>query len=129
MPELRNWSADLYTWRVTYDDTTVFNEIDETGAEHGFAEVDLTRVHTVAWLPDHSGLQPIVVQIDPATGQRPILFRRRVLSINPGSGEELDRSCVHVLGWQRTINGRNVASYTFILPDGSILLSDDYQAV
>lgn len=126
MPRL---DSDGWTWRVHYSDGTTFDEYEPDGTEHSFAEVDNPRVAVVELLPQHDWLAEHVVKIDAAAGTRPIFFRRRSRIVNLESGEDTAGPVIHCLGWQKTVNGRNVASYLFLFADGSSLTTDDYQAV
>lgn len=135
MPRL---DSDGWTWRVHYSDGTTFDEYEErtdaeTGEpiaiEHGFREVDNLRVEAVELLPQHDGLCGHVVKIDAPAGMRPICFRRRSRLVNLDAGTDTTGPVIHCIGWQKTVNGRNVASYLFIFADGSTLTTDDYQAV
>lgn len=121
--------SDAWTWRAIYPDGSFLDEYDEQGGHHGFAEVDLEHISIFVLLPTREGLPTHHVLIDAASGQRPIFFRRRTLSVNPLTEAVEGSQTIHVLGWQRTIQGQNIASYSFIYEDGSVLLSDDYQAV
>lgn len=118
-----------WTWLVTYTDDTVLAEVDEAGREHGFGEVDLSRVRAVALLPLREGLPCHVVAVDPSRGQRPIFFRRHQIEVALEDGVETGRRVVTVLGWQRTVRGVNVKSLAFYFDDGSSLVTDDDLAV
>lgn len=117
---------DNWTWRVVYTDGGF---LEEAGAAQGWASVEMDRVAEVSWMPTVPGLAPHTVRIDAASGQRPILFRRRSLAVDPKTGAGAAGPTIHALGWQRTVEGRNVASYVFIREDGSTVLTDDHQAV
>jgi hypothetical protein len=120
---------DQWAWRATYTDGSIWDELDEGGNARGFASVDLPRVESLAWVHTTGNLPDYVVRVNAASGQRPILFRRRTLAVNLDTGEQAQEEPVHVLGWQKTVQGVNVASYAYIFHDGSVLLSDDYKAV
>lgn len=124
-------ATDGWTWRVHYSDNTMFDEVDPDGTTHGFKEVDLPRVAIVEWIPVGEGLAGHIVKIDSLSGMRPILFRRRTRIINPNvEGDEgTEGPVIHCIGWQKTVQGVNVASYCFLFDDGSSLTTDDYQAV
>lgn len=126
MPRL---DTDGWTWCVHYSDGTTFDEYGADGREHGFREVDNSRVVAVELVPQHDGLVGHVVKIDAPAGMRPICFRRRSRLVNLDSGTDAAGPVIHCIGWQKTVNGKNVASYLFIFQDGSTLTTDDYQAV
>lgn len=122
-----------YIWQAAYEDGTTLSEIDrlESGevVKHGFAEVDLARCRAFVLHSIVPECRDISVKIDPASGQRPIFFRRYQTELDFETGETRRLEPIHCLGWQRTVHGTNVSHYTFIFPDGSLLLSDDHQAV
>lgn len=102
-------NPDGWTWRVHYSDGTTFDEYEADGTAHRFREVDNSRVVVVELLPCREGLAAHAVRIDARAGMRPIFFRRAHL---------------HCLGWQKTVSGNNVASYTYYCPDGSSVTTD-----
>lgn len=125
MPEIST-PTDLWSWVAHYDDETTLAEYDQTG-EHGFADVDQSKLVAFRLIPHREGLPSPVLKV--TADIRPIFFRRRTITIDPVSGREVGRSCVHCLGWQTTAHGKNVASYTFFFEDGSVLITDNGQAV
>lgn len=123
-----------YIWEAVYEDGSTLAEVGRDGAsgeviKHGFAEVDLLRCRAFVLHSIVPTCRDISVKIDPASGQRPIFFRRYQTEFDFETGETRRLEPIHCLGWQRTVHGTNVSHYTFIFPDGSLLLSDDHQAV
>jgi len=121
--------TDDWAWRAIYVDETHLDEVDAAGTEHGFAEVDQGRLVAFALLPRRAGLPTPVVRLDPASGQRPIFFRTRLVDVNPQTGAESNQRTITVLGWQRTVEGRNVQSLTALYDDGSAVLVDDRRLI
>lgn len=120
----------VWTWAVVYEDGTERFE-DELG---GFGAVDIDRVRTLVVMAREGDAHYAVHITD---GMRPIFFRRvRKLQINdanepiPAQYVRADgtvvESYVHatVLGWQKTVNGRNVKSLTWLMFDGSVAITD-----
>lgn len=124
---------EMYMWRVHYTDGEIFPEVTEAGEDRGFALVDLARVAAVEIIPMFDHLKSALVKIDAASGMRPIFFRRRYIGLNYMDGTETNRATVTCLGWQKTLfvggEERNSASYTFFFEDGSILITDDHNAI
>ncbi len=116
--------SDVFTWIACYDDGSSLMEIESDGTEHGFAEVDLDRLSAFVLNPMREGLPSPVVKIDRAGGQRPIFFRRRSIALDPETHGEANRSTITVLGWQKTVEGKNVKSFAALYEDGSVLISD-----
>lgn len=123
--------ADAWWWVATYDDGTNVSEVDENLCSvHAMADVDVSRVIAFTLIPTRpeSGLPCPTVELEPATGQRVIFTRRRSITIDPnGPGREVGRKTVHLLGWQRTVNGKNVKAVAYWFEDGSCLFSDNDQ--
>ena len=119
--------ADGHHWRAQYDDGSHLDEHDADGRGVGFASVDQSRLVALELLPQSGGI-PYRLQL--GEGMRPIFFRRRAVTVNPSDGvpedeRVIDRKTSTVIGWQRTVEGRNVKSLVVLLPDGSVLLTDD----
>lgn len=114
---------DAYSWVVQYNDGEILFEDD---AENGFASVDKEKVHTLVLLPAIKGVVSHCVTT-PA-GAEPVFFRRRsrIIAISAeGIEDERQGQTVHCIGWRKD----DEASYLFIFPDGSTLLTNDLQAV
>ncbi len=112
---------DSYSWVALYSNGETLGEHD--GGGQPFAAVDLSRLAAVVLVPNRPGFPQIHVRIGP--GMRPIFFRRRSIALDPNSGESSHLPSVTVIGWQKTVAGRNVKSFTWIFDeDGSIALTD-----
>ena len=137
---------DAWHWRAHYDDVAdpTHETLDEydpgTGVARGFASIDLTRLVQFELVPQRHGLGRHVLVVSPQDTMRPIFFRRRAITVTMVSGAlvtapdmQLPGAAITVLGWQRTIgNGsraKNVKSFTFLLEDGGIVVSDHTDAV
>lgn len=115
--------GDVYLWRGYHRDGTISDERDETGRLRGFAEVRATDLFALALVPQVEGLpEPHVVISGDA---RPICFRRRSVLFDIETGEQQSGATVHVIGWQQTVNGRNVQALLACFEDGSVMLTSD----
>jgi hypothetical protein len=78
-------------------------------------------------VPADPARAPVAVQLRP--GSRLIFYRRIGIPVDlDGDGQVVERGPRQVwtvLGWQKTVGGRNVKSFLYGFPDGSSLLSDD----
>ncbi len=121
---------DSWFWAAHYKDGTHLCEIDSKG-RHAFAEVDQSKLSEFVLIPHKEGLSVHKLKISPT--MRPIFFRRRTITVDPNTMEEKGRECVHCLGWQTTIgrgkSKRNISTYNFIFDDGTVLTSDNHDAV
>ncbi len=118
---------DQYTWRVEYTDGTTLDEIAEDGTVLPFGSVEIERVRALFVASVHDIDHSFLVWLK--NGQRPIFFRRRSIELNPNDGTQTVLPATTCIGWQETRKGRNVASYLFICPDGSTILTSDPMAV
>jgi hypothetical protein len=134
---------ELYTWSVTYTDGTTMHEYDIPEGR-GFAEIgykpikDIDLVSSSGGLPAHS--------IDIPDGATPVFFRRRFIALGPEqqaplasvlAGNEAPDAelfsavlasptqTVHCIGWKRG----EEEWYHFVFANGSLLVTDNFQAV
>lgn len=109
-----NWE-----WAVIYEDDSEHFESDLGG----FEKVEQDRVKALIVFDEGTGQQYVTyIHGD----QRPIFFRRSRRTVNPNTEEEVVSPWLFatVFGWQKTVNGANVKSLTWLLFDGSVVLSD-----
>lgn len=115
--------GDVWRWEAHYQDGSVLAQIDEAGREHGWAEVDQSRLEAVALLPLHPTLPAHVLKLQP--GQRAVCFRRKGMLSDPDTGLQIQTPAVTVLGWET----EGAALYTFYHWDGSTVISTNRQEV
>jgi hypothetical protein len=128
--------AEHYTFGVIYEngdglleDVPCEHYVDTFGPRdrHVFACIEIDKVVEIFLLPFHSDRIRISVSIDLSRGQRPIFFRRRSSVVfGPDTGESFTVTCI---GLQETVEGKNVAFYNFVDPDGNIVSSTDLNKV
>jgi hypothetical protein len=116
-----------WLWRAHYTDGTMLDE-HEGDKIHGWKDVDLDRLAAFELVPqdvdgEYSILPQPLLKVTPT--MRPIFFRRNVVIVDPHTYEEKDRIILPCLGWQKTVEGVNVKSFTFYYEDGSIVVTDD----
>ena len=122
-------NSDAYHWRAYYADGERYDEYDRQGTLRAFASIDQARLVGFELLPVDRGvlrssdLKPFTLYLGP--GMKLIFFRRRGISVNMQSGVHTHAATVHCLGWEKA--GHMV--YCFVLPDGSVVLSDSPNAV
>lgn len=107
-----------YLWRVIDCYGTMLDQINEEGKGRKLTEVDaLKRPYTFYLIPQKSNLPKVSVRIDGT--KRFIYFRRTNKKVsmmgNLFRGEQFV-SMRYVLGWQDTINGKNIRSMLWINP-------------
>lgn len=97
-------------WTAYYSDGGSLQQFD-SGGEHGYAEIDRSRLCAFA-LRDFCGRLVICLHLDP--GQR-LIYRKRH---EQRAGSE--RVTVYMVGWQQTIGGQNIQAVCYIFPDGAV---------
>ena len=109
-----------WTWLVLYSDGTELSE-DQAG---GFGAVDIARVDTLVVLDRNAPELHYAVPI--REGMRPIFFRRKRQRVSLGSPSATSGPTIYAtaLGWQKTVNGRNVKSLIWLMHDGSVAVTD-----
>lgn len=108
--------ADRYHWRAEYADGSY---LDEHSVEGGlpFAAIDQARLVALSLRPNYHGLSLHRLVLQP--GQRVVFYRVRSVTV-PLDGSALTRVSVTTLGWQATIDGRNVKRLWHFGDDGAI---------
>lgn len=109
-----------WTWEAIYDDASLC-EYEPDGISHGFSEVDTARLRQLILIPQKCENTHVLHITE---GLTPVFFRRR--SINLSSDNRGTTTC---MGWTRQVGGELVESYTFFFSDGSVLLTDDRNAL
>lgn len=119
--------VDLWYWEAIYDDGTTLEELEDDGTLHGFREIDQERLVAFILRPLLPHLPQYAVQLNP--GKRLIFFRKRRKTLDMNTGEQRDEPPYQCIGYQETVNGKNVKSYVFVNIEGSSLLTDEMDAV
>lgn len=87
----------------------------------GFSHLPLDQISRVLWRDTEGRLFAVTIQRDIYPDIRPIFFRRRVGGLLDALPADDLAVC---LGWQATVNGKNVQSHTYIFADGTVLITD-----
>ena len=112
-----SFPADSYHWRADYADGT---HLDEHSAPGGlpFAAIDLGRLLALRLVPNYRHLSSHKLLLHP--GQRVIFYRTRRLTLPLDPAYPPTRVSVTTLGWQATVDGRNVKRLWHFGDDGGI---------
>lgn len=117
--------SDIWHWRAVYRDGSFADEYDENGQHHTFYEVDHSQIEWVILVPQAEGFAPHALRIWP--GSLPVFFRRTVVAVSQTNDEEVERVVIHCLGHEPSES--ESGAYTFFFPDGSVLVSNNHQAI
>ena len=119
-----------WQWLVVYDDGTELQQSEDVG----FSMVDINRVKMLLVTDMNDQRNQYAVYL--TEGMRPIFFRRvhrivindyehvPVEYINEDGTIRDNYVFATVLGWQKTVKGKNVKSLTWLLHDGSVAVTD-----
>ena len=119
--------ADTWLWRAVYADGSHLDEYDDDAPDgrgwqsaQAYGVARATRLAQVLLIPQRDGLSTHVVSV---TTDAPIrFFRRRRLTVSMETGE--------TVGEADPITAIAIAGvYTFFFADGSVVVSDDLNAV
>lgn len=118
---------DPWRWHVLYADGSQLDEFDDDAPDgRGWAQAAAygqarnTRITQVLLIPQRDGLSTHVVTL--ATEMPVRIFRRRRLTVSAETGA--------TVGEAEPVTAIELASvYTFLFADGSIVVSDDLNAV
>lgn len=119
--------TDAWVWVAFYKDGTHLPECSGLAPHKVVRNIDMERLDALAWLPRYEGLPQVIVRME-QPGMRPILFRRRLVTLSM-DGQGSPRQTIHCLGWTIDRDGHELQSFTFMFEDGSVLVSPDRNAV
>lgn len=108
------WLAELKDEDIIPQYEIVDNVFFKRTFREALEEEKKGNLETVYWIPFNS--EGTTIACTPGDGRRIILFQRGY--INPIIG--MSRPFIYALGWQTTINGRNIKSIDFLMPDGTV---------
>lgn len=110
-----------YDWVAVYEDGSTLEQYNEDGSENRYADIQRKRVTEFHLRSRTQNRTLLAVEI---TAEDRLIYRRRN-SMNGVSGEK--NWTIFMVGWQKTLGGRNVQSINWIFPDGSIINTGRFQ--
>jgi len=104
-----------FFWRAIYYDYTAIDQYDAGGERivHGYEDIDRQRLQ--AFDIREKGTERLIHRVW-LGGDKRLIWRERVYIKVIGNVQHETR--IHLVGWQRTIAGKNVQSITFVFSDG-----------
>ena len=128
MPHMNN---DPWVWRVEDADGSTLDEYDADAPDgHGWADAlalaseTQTRITRVLLIPQRDALHTHVVTLTSDTASVRI-FRRRSVTVSGETGEQTIGPSSDPI----TVIALGEGCYTFLFADGSLVVSDDLNAV
>lgn len=126
-------------WRAIYKDGTTLNQYNSDGKPNGYENIDRTKLDAFEIYEPGGDVKSVDGILEPVDkplfrlhleeGQRLIcrLLGMKTVFASTGKDVSPDKH-IFMVGWQQNINGRNVQSITYILPDGTIESSGKWVA-
>jgi len=102
----------LFFWVAVYQDGTTLPQIDISGRENLYKDIDRERLVRFDLVETTTGEPKVILHLQ--KGMR-LIARRRTFIRNDGQ-----RGVVWLVGWQETKNGINFQVVNFVFPDGHI---------
>ncbi len=111
------------TWLAHYDDGSTLPQYAPDGTVNKYADVNRNRLLAFdAWQADK-----LLVRVDLRDDSSPDIGRRRLIwRIRHQLGTNGTHVKVYLIGWQRTVKGRNVQAINYLLADGPVMLGGQF---
>jgi len=112
-----------FFWRAIYYDHVAIDQYDASGERivRGYEDIDRERL--MAFDIREKGTERLILRIY-LGGDKRLIWRERNYIQTNRAGETVKRERIHLVGWQRTVGGRNVQAIAFVYPDGHIRIID-----
>ena len=98
-------------WLAHYADGSTLPQYDADGCENQYASIDRSRLEGFSLWDDGKCLVHLALE----PGQR-LVYRRRV-----ETSPTAEPIVIYLAGWQQTVQGTNVQSIFYVLPNGTIV--------
>lgn len=111
------------TWRAVYDDGSSLPQIAAGGLRHRYQDIERDRLVCFDLLRGDAVLVRVDMRDDSggSLGPKRLIWRMRKELNDKGH-----RSCVHLAGWQRLVNGRNVQAIAYVFDNGAVVLGGQF---
>jgi len=107
-----------FFWRAVYYDESTADQYDSEGEAviRGYEDIDRERL--MAFEIREMNTKNLIHRVY-LGGDKRLIWRRRVFMKMAGQ-----QTVIHLVGWQKTVEGRNVQAITFVFPDGHTEMID-----
>jgi len=102
----------MLTWEALYKDGTKLTQYNEKGEANGYENIDRSKLAAFCIRRDNE--QEPFYRVFLNSEQR-LIFRRRVWKKTTGERKDL-----LMIGWQQTVNGKNIQNISYIHENGQI---------
>jgi len=120
-------------WKAIYKDGTSLCQFEEDGKENKYPDIDRYRLAAFEIRKAAAREQPdrLLFKMFMEPGRR-LIYRRRVLERMQFGKEKPElirekRTVVYLVGWQATIEGRNVQDIAYVFGDGHVELAGKWR--
>lgn len=103
-----------YGWLAVYADGGILPQYSEDGSEAAYGAINRDTLAEFHILDKETNESVFSMSLEP--DQR-LIYRRRVSMSEAG----IQNWVILLVGWQQTVNGKNVQSINWILPSGQIV--------
>lgn len=120
-----------YEWKANYEDGTSLPQYNEDGSKNIYTDIDRSKLVSFEILnlieqKDEEGKvikseKKIIHNLKLAKGQRLICRQRKFMR------NDMVNNIVWIVGWQQTVEGKNIQSIAYIYPDGKIEMSGSWK--
>ncbi len=105
-------------WRAVYEDGSGISQIENDGSTNKYQDIDRTKLKFFELWKENK----LLFRLHLEEGRR-LIYRRRV-TINMNARVKW---VVYLIGWQQTIQGRNVQDIAYIFEDGHVELAGKWK--
>lgn len=110
----------MITWLAHYTDGSTLTQTNG----HTYADIDRDRLQAFDLWSDGRLLVRVDLRQDTRNGElgpKRLIWRMRTILDTAGQ-----KNIVHLTGWQRQVNGRNVQAICYVFEDGIVLLGGQF---
>lgn len=111
------------TWQAVYSDDTVLSQVGDDGSRHTYGDIDRARLVAFDLWRDGALLVRVDMRGDSngEVGEKRLIWRMRNWLRGDGGHDR-----VHLVGWQRTVKGRNVQAICYVFDNGAVVLGGQF---
>jgi len=109
----------MSTWKAVYSNREVLNQYNEDGSCNQYPDIDRDRLEYF----DIVEGDKLIFRLHLEAGRR-LIYRKRVAQ-DMMSGA---KTFVFLVGWQATVNGKNVQDIAYVFEDGHVELAGKWKS-
>ena len=110
-------------WRAVYKNGDSLSQFDKEGRENKYTKIDRAHLERFELVKENKEVSFSLILEE---GQRLIHRRIRFKTMNFKTGKIID-TVAYMVGWQQTIEEKNVQAISYLLPNGSIIMAGKWK--